>query len=194
VEQKSEQNNFLDAAEAELRLLLEKKTEIAAQKQALVEQEVGLDNRISFVRRTIKSLALVYGGTETAARVADLLETAETAAASPKITDSVRDILQFRYPNYLLPTVVRDYLRMRGIEVKGENPMAVVHQVLRRLADQGWADPIKMVGGGLAYRQKRAGAPPAGRIESSPSVVVTTNPETTAKKATTVVARARKRG
>jgi hypothetical protein len=191
--QNPEQNNLLDAAETELNLLLAKKAEIAEQRQAVVEQEMGLDSRINFVCRTIKNLALIYGGTETLAKVTDLLKTAETVTAVPTATNAVRDTLQFRYPNYLPPTTVRQYLTMRGVEVKGENQMAVIHQVLRRLEQQGWAES-KVFEGRSAYRQKRPGVQPAGRLEATASVVMTTNPDGAEKKSTTLVGRPRKRG
>jgi hypothetical protein len=62
------------------------------------------------------------------------------AESAPGITDAVRMIFQSN-SIYLAPTAIRDSLKEKGL-IKGyDNEMAVIHQVIRRLEDQGQIEP-----------------------------------------------------
>ena len=171
------QNPLLAAAEAELKTLLDQMADIHAEQQRLSQQEVNITDRIAAVSRSIDTLALVYGNTEVPTRVAALLREKFAAdSSSSSLTESVRKVLESRYPNWLPPMVVRHYVETRGTEIKGDNPMAMIHQVLRRLVEQDWAEPDQLADGSKVYRQKRIGAITArhGKVESTPSLTIST--------------------
>jgi hypothetical protein len=60
---------------------------------------------------------------------------------APGITDAVRMIFRSHATIHLAPTAIRDALKKDGL-IKGyDNEMAVIHQVIRRLEDQGQLEP-----------------------------------------------------
>ncbi len=72
------------------------------------------------------------------------------------VTDQVRRVLRIHHPAYLTPTAVRDELEMRGTSLKQkgyDNPMALIHQILRRLEAQ---DEVMSTStdSGKAYKSK----------------------------------------
>jgi uncharacterized coiled-coil DUF342 family protein len=94
-------------------------------------------------------------------RIAQLEHTAQALATLCKeteeipkgMTEAVRQILQAT-SNALSPTEVRDTLAKIGFDVeKYENPLAVVHTTLRRLAEQGEVTIVlRNESGGKSYR------------------------------------------
>ena len=61
---------------------------------------------------------------------------------SPGITDAVRGVYQSLPPgDYISPVDVRESLKERGLLKGYDNEMAVIHQVIRRLQDQGQIEP-----------------------------------------------------
>lgn len=168
---------MLVAAESEVQRLLKELAAIQAEQEQLAEREKDIRTKLARVSQTLITLADVYGGWDLANRVNALLsEEWQLSKNQPGLTDSVKKALEFRYPNWLPPMVVRHYVESRGTEVKGENPMAMVHQALRRLVEQEWAEIDQLADGSKVYRQRRIGtAARAGKVESSPSVVTTTS-------------------
>lgn len=175
--QGNEQAPLLVAAESEVQRLLKELAAIQAEQEQLAEREKDIRTKLARVSQTLITLADVYGGWDLANRVNALLsEEWQLSKNQPGLTDSVKKALEFRYPNWLPPMVVRHYVESRGTEVKGENPMAMVHQALRRLVEQEWAEIDQLADGSKVYRQRRIGtAARAGKVESSPSVVTTTS-------------------
>jgi hypothetical protein len=92
------------------------------QREALI---AAFDARIDAVEQAIKILDLVYGPTD--GNPVPVLD------ESVGITEAIETALR-KWPGKLLPpTSVRDALSEMGFRVAGNNPMASVHQVLKRL-------------------------------------------------------------
>lgn len=60
---------------------------------------------------------------------------------STGITDSIRQVFKTDPQRVFSPTEIRNELLKRGVELKQENPMATIHQVLARLREQGDVEP-----------------------------------------------------
>jgi hypothetical protein len=93
-----------------------------------------LQEKLEALDKAISNLAPFYEGPS---EVSILSLVGET----PGITDAVRMIFQSNASIYLAPTAIRDALKKDGL-IKGyDNEMAVIHQVIRRLEDQGQIEP-----------------------------------------------------
>jgi hypothetical protein len=136
------QNPLIRAAEDELASLL----------KLLADAErhrADLQQKISVVAHTLRKLKETFGQPGRQEVFGGFID------PNLGITDQIREILKSKYPVLLLPTVVRDYLESRGFPLTNyDNPMAMVHQVLRRLETQKEAESEEMAGGGKAYRWK----------------------------------------
>jgi hypothetical protein len=152
VEQKGEQHALLVAAQAELKSLHQQLIDIEKRKAEI-------ESKISAVSRTVETLNEVYGSSE------DAEESAQG------ITDQIKYVFATRYPNWLTPVVVRKYAEMFGFQIKGDNPMAAVHQVIRRLVERGSIEMKENANAGKVYRRK-AGDGRVGKIEESPSLSI----------------------
>jgi hypothetical protein len=64
-------------------------------------------------------------------------ESFDAAENAPGITHSMRAIFKSNKEHYLTPTQVRDALKTHGLMKGYDNEMAVIHQVISRLKDQG---------------------------------------------------------
>ena len=137
----------IKAAEDELESLLTVHSDL---KQQTAENS----KKISAVMRTIDDLRHVYGLPPKKTLAEQLGESYESQTLG--LTDQIREVLGSRHPNWLPPMVVKAYLERRGFPIGDYvNPMAVVHQVLRRLDDQGFAESDIIADGGKVYRAKR---------------------------------------
>jgi hypothetical protein len=111
--------NPLDSAKAELERLLERRIEI--------------DRKLDAVQGTIKLLEPLYG--RDAELNASGISLAEALAQDDLgITAAVERALMSKPYEPLYPTQVRDLLTANGFGLKGENPMATIHTILKRLA------------------------------------------------------------
>jgi hypothetical protein len=76
------------------------------------------------------------------------------ADADLGLTDAIRAALIAKADSFMTPTEIRDVIVIMGFNFGDRpNPMANVHQVLRRLVDQEEVEPMDM-GGKTAYRWK----------------------------------------
>lgn len=159
------QQPIIKAAEEELESLLKIQADLDQKRAENVK-------RISAVVRAIENLRDVYGIKPEKTLTEQLTESYQQQLG---LTDQIREILESRHPNWLPPTVVKAYLEQRGFRVaEYANPMAVVHQVLRRLDEQGWAESEPLTDGGKVYRVKRIplrkGAFKSAKVESMKDV------------------------
>jgi len=141
--------------------------------QAGLERQVAENvKKISAMARTIENLREVYGLPPKKTLAEELHESYQSQTLG--LTDQIREVLDTRHPNWLPPMVVKGYLERRGFPIGDyANPMAVVHQVLRRLDDQGWAESEVLTDGGKVYRVKRMSlrnSASSGKVESAKDV------------------------
>jgi hypothetical protein len=114
--------NPLESAQTELADLLAKKDEI--------------DSKIAAIQQSIRILEPLYGRQFTGARPRSLVEDLSTDLRNLGITDAIERVLMSRPGVWMAPTIVRDHLVERGFKIAGDNPMASVHTVLKRLVDR----------------------------------------------------------
>lgn len=97
----------------------------------LLPRRDSLNREIAGLEQAIEILKPVYGD--------DVASGTEiTAFAELGITDAVRETLRAVAPNRLTAMQVRDALVKSGFDLSEySNPMAIIHQVLRRLIDAG---------------------------------------------------------
>ena len=108
-----------------------------AEYEKLIQQRVDLENRILHLKQTITSLAALCGIDEPKTRRSNGNVASFPPATS--ITSATRQILN-ETDSPLTPTGLRDALVQRGIDVtEYANPLAVIHNTLRRLKRQGEA-------------------------------------------------------
>jgi len=97
--------------------------------EVTLAERAHLDMKIASLQSAIKILEPIYGDDATG----ELPDVAELG-----ITDIVRAIL--RSSARVTPTQIRDGVVATGFSMKKyDNPMAIIHQVLRRLVDAGQA-------------------------------------------------------
>ncbi|MGI8958546.1 MAG: hypothetical protein ACR2IV_02060 [Bryobacteraceae bacterium] len=137
----TEQHPLIRAAEEELSSLLKAMADID-------HQRADLQQKIEVVAHTLTTLKKTYGQPGNQEVFGDFID------PNLGVTEQIREILKSKFSVLLLPTVVRDYLESRGFSLNYDNPMAMVHQVLRRLETQKEAESEEMAGGGRAYRWK----------------------------------------
>lgn len=102
----------------------------------LLEQEIEIQRKKEVLRQTIKLLEPLYG--RDAELEASGISLAEALAQDELgITDAVEHVLMARAGQILSPTKVRDLLTEGGYVIRGDNPMATIHTVLKRLAAKG---------------------------------------------------------
>ena len=102
-----------------------------------------VDLRIAKLERTISGLATLCG---------------EPDIAPQGLTDACRSVLQSTTAYQLTPIEVRDELKKMGFDLsRYENPLAVIHTTLKRLAEQGEVTICLVAGGSAttAYRWDR---------------------------------------
>jgi hypothetical protein len=99
-----------------------------------------LDRRIAQLEQTVLALAALCNRPE------------EEDLAPQGFTDVCRQILQATNQD-LTPTQMRDALVKRGFDLtKYDNPLAVIHTTLQRLAKQGEATIVRRTGEDKGYR------------------------------------------
>jgi hypothetical protein len=113
-------NNPLDSARTEL--------------QALLVQKSLIDKKIAAIQQTIKILEPTYGQDPLSTLGMNLLLTA--TANELGLTFAIRKVLESRPNTELSPVSVRDHAIIAGYSFEGRsNPMAEIHQILKRLVD-----------------------------------------------------------
>lgn len=129
-------SNLLDSARAEL--------------QALLEQKSLIDSKIAAIEQTIQILEPTYGKTPVwPSLAANLLLTANELG----LTFAVRKVLESRPNTELSPVSVRDHAVMAGYSFEERsNPMAEVHQILKRLAESDPRFVAVPQSGGTCYK------------------------------------------
>ena len=136
---------LIQAAETEFDALLREDEEIEARRAALQQ-------KLAVVSQTLDTLRRVYGEGDSGLGVFG-----ELVNANLGISDQIRQILRSEYPVYLKPTTIRGYLDHHGFlktkEGKDyENPLALVHQILRRLHVAKEIELQTMADGAKLYR------------------------------------------
>jgi len=117
-------SDLLKDAVARIEVALVQKAEIDETKRVI-------DEEVEALTDAVRALHRVYGGTLPES-VTKHLE------GDLGITDQVRGVMKAQGNNYLLPMQVRQQVEARGFNMAGySNPMAVIHQVLKRLERQG---------------------------------------------------------
>jgi len=120
---------------------------LAAAEQELaqrLEARQTLNQRITELQQIIQTLRPVLQNQEEMADV-----------SLPKLC---LKILSFSGTSFQPPTQVRDGLRKLGLEVPGQNPMAVIHTTLSRLSNSGFAQGrTPRLGAPIHYRITNAG-------------------------------------
>jgi len=142
-----EQVPLIKAAEDELALLLKEDAEIETKRSEIRK-------KITAVAQSIETLRKVYGGSDSG-----LGASGELINANLGITDNIRQILKSEYPSYLKPTTIKGYLEHYGFLKNKDNedysnPLALVHQILKRLDIRGEVEPTIMADGAKLYRWK----------------------------------------
>jgi hypothetical protein len=111
-----------------------------AEYDRLIQQRVDLERRILQLKQTIESLAALCGAGETRTRRANASKAPFPSSIS--ITGATRQILT-EADSPITPKGLRDALAQRGVDVaQYANPLAVIHNTLRRLHRQGEAIQI----------------------------------------------------
>jgi hypothetical protein len=145
--------NPLESAQSELVILLKKREEVNRE----------LDRKIEAVQQSIRILLPVYGQPERD----HSFEGALNQIFNPEevgITEAIEWILITHPDEDHAPTAVRDLLLKANFKVTGDNPMASIHQILRRLVNRG--GPIQAVdtGDGTLYRYNSSIPPKPGPL------------------------------
>ena len=110
--------NPLDSAKAELEKLLDQRSEI--------------DRKLDAVQEAIKLLEPLYGR-DTELKASGITLAEALAQDDLGITAAVEQALTSNAYQSFYPTQVRDLLRESGFDLKGDNPMATIHTILKRL-------------------------------------------------------------
>jgi hypothetical protein len=127
--------------------LLKQFEEALAEKTEIDEKKKVTDEKVEALSDAVRALHKVYGGT--------LPEpVAKQIEGDLGITDQVREAMKSQQgAAWLQPTQVRTLVEQRGFALAGySNPMAVIHQVLKRLEKQG---QLEVHPQGQHYRWKK---------------------------------------
>ncbi len=138
-------NPLIEAAERELNALIKEDADIEARRAKLQQ-------KIVVVCQTLDALRRAYG-------VSNRGLGGEPVNADLGISDQIREILKIEYPVYLKPTTIRNYLEHFGfLKTKDgkdyENPLALVHQILKRLEVRNEVEAQITAEGAKLYRWK----------------------------------------
>src|SRR5207249_3922350 len=103
-----------------------------AELEKLLRERAKLDRKIDAVRQAIKAFEPVYG---------DLppinMRQLRKEIRDMGMTAAIEQLLKAHYGTPLTPTTVRDLLVESGFKLVGDNPLASIHQVLKRLVARG---------------------------------------------------------
>ena len=143
----NEQHPLIKAAEDELARLLQEDAEIEVKHSEI-------KRKIAGVAQTVETLRKVYGKTDSGLGVFG-----ELMSANRGITDHIREILKIEYPTFLKPTRMKELLEYHGyLKTKDDkdyaNPLALVHQILKRLDIAEEIESQALPDGGKWYRWK----------------------------------------
>jgi hypothetical protein len=112
---------------------------------AALGQRAEIDKKIEALKQSAKMLEPIYGRRPRKVGVADLMRVGRVHAEDIKnlgITAAVERILINNAGAWLPPTSVRNGLKEAGFELVGDNPLASIHQVLKRLVVRGENSPF----------------------------------------------------
>lgn len=108
-------------------------TELAA----AIKERTEIDRKIRALQESAKVLEPIYGhhlSTYTLQSLAGMTNT--TNIKDLGITAAVERILMMNDGKWLPPTSIRNGLKEAGFELAGDNPLASIHQVLKRLVSR----------------------------------------------------------
>ena len=109
-------------------------TSAQAELESLLKLKAEIERRIEAVTKSIAILEPFYAQKRDFSRLLNL-SVMMTGVGNMGITEAVQWALTTS-PEALSPTQVRDLLVEHGYPVRGENPMATIHTVLKRLASR----------------------------------------------------------
>jgi hypothetical protein len=100
---------------------------------ALAEKEK-LERRIAAIEQSIKLLEPVYQKELTRGGLYELAELGDIKNLG--LTAAIERVLMSAKGHWMPPTSVRNGLKEAGFGLTGDNPLAAIHQTLRRLAER----------------------------------------------------------
>lgn len=123
------------------------------ERDRLLGQKIEVDRKLKAVEQTINLLEPYYGRDEEL-RVSGVSLAEALAQDELGITGAVEKVLASNAYHSLYPTQIRDMLIENRFELKGDNPMATIHTVLKRLVARpdGAVVAVTDPGGKTAYR------------------------------------------
>jgi hypothetical protein len=98
-----------------------------------VAERSKLEQKINALQETIKLLEPIYGKQPTHGSIAALSVSVLGDIKELGITAAVERILMSNVGGWFAPPIIRDRLKEAGFELVGDNPLASIHQVLKRL-------------------------------------------------------------
>jgi hypothetical protein len=104
---------------------------------AAIAERAKLDAKIKTLQETAKLLQPIYGKAPRAVGLASLSRLTEEEIANMGMTAAIERILFSVAGTWMPPTSVRNALVEAGFELSGDNPMAAIHQALKRLVARG---------------------------------------------------------
>jgi hypothetical protein len=125
-----------------------------------------LERKLDAVAKTIEILTPVY---RSPAPSQNLMNALEMVESSSSVTDAVRILLYAVQDKWFMPTAIRNALRSQGKLKDYKNEMAVIHQVLKRLEEQGEVKSCESTTGKV-YRWNFE-SPPLPSVEKSQTKV-----------------------
>ena len=123
-------------------------TSALAELESLLKRKAEIELKIEAVRKSVSILEPMYGQEHAHSRLQSL-STMSTGPENVGITEAVERALMTSQDG-LSPTQVRDLLRQHDYPVRGENPMATVHTVLKRLASRSDGSVVTEIHSGKA--------------------------------------------
>lgn len=135
----------METQEALLQDLFKQLESALVQQTQTNERKKVIDEQVNALVDAVRALHKVYGG--------DLPESvAKQIEGDLGITDQIRQVMKATGNQWVQPTQIRSMVEQRGFALAGySNPMAVIHQVLKRLEKQG---ELESHGNGQYYKTK----------------------------------------
>jgi len=115
------------------------------------------EDRMAFLRQKRAEIDDEIGKLEDGIAAFDPLRGKTPALTATGLTEAIRNIYRVAPGRTIAPTEVRDALLNQGVELAQNNPMATIHQILKRLHTAGDIEPMEGPGMKPGYRlaQKR---------------------------------------
>ena len=122
-----------------------------AELEQLLKQRAELDRKIDVVRQAIKIFEPVYAEFPTLG-VGNSLVWALDEMGHLGITAAIERVLMTHPNSPLPPTVIRDLLVEAKFNLVGDNPLASIHQVLKRLVSRKGPFVVEELDGQTVYK------------------------------------------